>query len=382
MNNWIPLSTPTFEGNEWNYVKECIDTGWVSSVGQFVNRFEEEIANFTGANYAIATMNGTSALHLSLLLAGVQPGDAVIIPSLTFVATANAVAYLGAEPILIDSKSDTWQMDLDLLSEFLEFNTYTKNKVCLLKDSGQKIGAIVPVHVLGNLVDMDHLCSLAERFQIPVVEDSTEALGSTLNGKHAGTFGLFGTLSFNGNKLITTGGGGMILTNQPILAQKAKHLTTQAKADPLEYFHDEIGFNYRLVNILAAIGVAQLEKIPNFLDKHHTIFEIYKNGLAFLPGSSWQKSIPNASPNHWITTICFPKADSLLQYLLHHKIQARKFWVPMHMLPMFKSNRYIHRENISERLYNNAISLPSSSNLSAENQDFIIRKILEFYDQA
>lgn len=241
----IPLSVPNLNGNEWKYIKECLDTNWVSSVGSYVDKFEKSLVDFTGAKYAVSTVNGSAALHISMLLAGVQQNDYVIIPNVTFIASANTVTYLKASPILIDIDVDTWQMDLNLLEEFLSKETEVKNNACHYKKNNRIIRCIMPVHVLGNMCDMDKLIDIAGRFCLTIVEDATESLGSYYKEKHSGTFGLFGCISFNGNKIITTGGGGMILTNDETLAKKAKHLTTQAKSDSFEYLHDEIGYNYR-----------------------------------------------------------------------------------------------------------------------------------------
>jgi perosamine synthetase len=271
----IPLSVPNLAGNEWKYIKECLDTNWVSSVGSYVDRFELLLAEFTGAQYAVATSSGTTALHLSLLLAGVQPGDRVLVPNLTFVASANAVRHAGAEPIFVDVDAGTWQMDLDLVENYLGS-----------EQNRARVSAIMPVHVLGNMVDMKRLLALAARYELPVIEDATESLGTTLGGSAAGTFGLVGCLSFNGNKIITTGGGGMILTNDQSLAQRAKHLSTQAKADPIEFYHDEVGYNYRLVNVLAAMGVAQMEQLPGFLARKAEISAFYKQEQT---SASWRR---------------------------------------------------------------------------------------------
>ncbi|MEM6807169.1 MAG: aminotransferase class I/II-fold pyridoxal phosphate-dependent enzyme, partial [Bacteroidota bacterium] len=260
----IPLSIPTLGGNEWTYIKECLDTNWVSSVGSYVTAFEESLASYTGAPYAIATVNGTAALHISLILAGVERDDYVIVPNITFIASANSVAYAGANPLFIDIEEESWQMDLNLLESFLIEETEESENGRIYKKDGKRIKAIMPVHVLGNMTEMDRLMDIARRFALLVIEDSTEALGSRYKGQHAGTFGELGCFSFNGNKIITTGGGGMIVTADEEKAKRAKHLTTQAKADPFAYVHDEIGYNYRLVNILAAMGVAQMEKLDAF----------------------------------------------------------------------------------------------------------------------
>lgn len=278
----IPLSVPNIKGNEWQYVKNCLDTGWISSAGAYVNKFEEAIQNYTGVKYAIACMNGTAGLQVSLNLAGVSPDEIVIAPNLTFVATLNAISYSGAQIALIDVYEDSWQLDVDLLKNWLEKNTITKfvneNPVTTEIASGKKIGAIMPVYVLGGFIDVDKLVEISATYGIPLIEDSTEALGSFKNGRHAGTFGLTGVLSFNGNKIISTGGGGMILTNDKEIANRAKHITTTAKTDPLDYFHNEVGYNYRLVNILAAIGVAQMENFESILKrKKKSMLFIEKN---------------------------------------------------------------------------------------------------------
>jgi len=226
----IPLSSPNISGNEWTYIKDCLDTGWVSSAGAYVGKMEEDVARFTGSPFAVATSNGTTALHISLLLAGVRAGDLVLSPDITFVAPVNSIKYLGADPVLIDSDPQTWQMDLKILDSFLSGETETSSRGCYHLSSGKRIGAILPVHVLGGLCDMDLLMEISGRHGIPVVEDATEALGSRYREKHAGTFGLLGCFSFNGNKIITTGGGGMVVTADPNLAKRCKHLTTQAKS--------------------------------------------------------------------------------------------------------------------------------------------------------
>ncbi|MBK9150491.1 MAG: LegC family aminotransferase [Saprospiraceae bacterium] len=383
----IPLSIPNISGNEWKYVKDCLDTGWISSVGSYVNLFEEKVAEFTGAKYAVAAMNGTAALHLSLQLAGVRQGDLVIVPDITFVASCNAIAYLGAEPLLIDVDPLTWQMDLDILEEFLDQKSFTVgsydesgNEVLSshIKDTGRRIGAIMPVHVLGNMVDMDRLMALSEKYHLPVVEDSTEALGSYYKGKHAGTFGIFGTLSFNGNKIISTGGGGMILTNDANLAKKAKHLTTQAKTDPFEYDHDAIGYNYRLVNILAAVGVAQMEQLPGFLKRKKEIDAYYRNELES-ENLKFQKVTDGVEPNNWLHTMWVEHQRPLIEHLLKNEVQCRPFWVPMHQLEMFKSCTFVSEKQISEQVYRHCISIPSSTGLTDDQVHKVAEVIKAFY---
>lgn len=375
----IPLSVPHLAGNEWKYIKECLDTNWVSSVGEFVNRFEKNTAEFTGAKHAVATSNGTSALHISLMLSGVGRDDYVIAPNITFIASINSIAYTGASPILIDVDRHTWQMDLDLLETFLAGQTYIKEGKCFLVSDNRCVKAIMPVHVLGNMCDMNRLMKIADQYRLSVVEDATEALGSFYNNRHAGTFGKFGTLSYNGNKIITTGGGGVILTNDEALGKKAKHITTQAKADEFEYYHDEVGYNYRLVNILAAMGVAQMEQLPGFLERKKAITQRYNKRIQAIEGVSIMQVIPGVRPNNWLYTVIVPQMRELMKYLLENKVQVRPLWVPMNQLPMYTSSLYVQKENVSSYLYENCISLPCSSGISDSDVDKVCALIEEFY---
>ncbi len=375
----IPLSVPNISGNEWQYIKDCLDTSWVSSVGSYVNQFERITAEYTGAKYAVATSNGTSAIQIALILAGVKAYDLVIAPNITFVASINAIKYTGANPILIDIDFNTWQMDVDLLEEFLINNTVIENNTCFYKATRQIIRAILPVHVLGNMGDMDKLISLSKQYHLTVVEDSTEALGSYYKGKHAGTFGLLGTLSYNGNKLITTGGGGMILTDDEGLAKKAKHLTTQAKAKPDEYFHDEIGYNFRLVNVLAAMGVAQMEQLTMFLKRKSEITAFYNARLSKIEGFVNQKILVDVNPNYWLYTIKIPRAKSLLAHFKNLAIEARPFWVPMNQLPANESDLYYTKTDVSNQIYDTCVSLPCSTNITDEQLEMVVKHIEQFY---
>jgi perosamine synthetase len=375
----IPLSVPNISGNEWTYIKECLDTNWVSSVGSYVTKFEKTLAEYTGAKYAIATSNGTAALHISLQLAGVERGDLVVIPNITFVATANAVKYTGADPVMIDIDTNTWQMDLGLLEEFLQTHTEIREGFSFHKKLNRRISAIVPVHVLGNMCDMDQFIRIAQKYRLTIVEDSTEALGSKFRGKHAGTFGLFGTSSFNGNKIISTGGGGMILTNEEKLAAKAKHLTTQAKADPNEYYHDETGYNYRLVNILAAMGVAQMEQLDAFIKRKKVVAQMYKNELSFIEGFKTQKVIEGVEPNHWLFTAKVPEKEGLIAHLKSKGVEARSFWVPMNRLPMMTKDLYFTHNDISQDVYQACVSLPCSTSIKDDEVNQVIQFVKDFY---
>jgi len=381
----IPLSIPNINGNEWKYVKDCLDTGWISSAGEYVNQFEKAIQEYTGAKYAIACMNGTAGLQVSLNIAGVSSNDIVLAPNLTFVATLNAISYLGAEIALIDVCEDSWQMDIDLLQNWLAVNTSTKfiNGKPVTREiaSGKKIGAIMPVYVLGGFINVEKLMEISAAYGISLIEDSTEALGSFKNGKHAGTFGLTGVISFNGNKIISTGGGGIILTNNKNIANRAKHITTTAKTDPLDYFHDEVGYNYRLVNILAAIGVAQMENFESILKRKKEIDALYRSELHGIGDIKFQTNDPNSDPNCWLFTFRTKKMRELLNHLNNNKIQSRPFWTPMNNLPMYKDLKYINENDISNKIFKECISIPSSSNLTIEDQNKVITEIKTFYKQ-
>ena len=375
----VLLSGPNMGGNVWKYVKDCLDTGWVSSVGAYVDQFEKITAEFAGTKYAVATSSGTTALHIALILAGVNENDYVVTNNVTFVATCNAIKYTGAHPILIDADERNWQMDLDLLESFLNESTEQRNGFCYHKKDGKRIPVIMPVHVLGNICDMDRLMSLAKKHNIVVIEDSTEALGSFYRNKHAGSFGLMGTFSYNGNKIITTGGGGMIVTDDEMLAKKAKHLTTQAKSDSFEYIHDEVGYNYRLVNVAAAMGVAQMEQLSEFLKRKKEIIAFYKNELKSIGDISFQQVDADVNPNWWMPTIKTSRQKEALKLLNESKFQSRPFWVPMNRLVMFKEDTYVTQKNNAESLYNTCLSIPCSTNITDEQLEGVVQKIKEAF---
>lgn len=373
----IPLSVPNIAGNEWQYVKECLDTGWISSVGEYVNKFEQMVADFARAKYGVAAVNGTAALHISLLLSGVKLNDYVLLPNLTFVASANAIKYIGADPLLIDADPDLWQMDLDLLESFLQTDTVKKDGELFYKKDNRRISAIMPVHILGNMCDMDRLQSILSNYPLAVVEDATEALGTSYKGKHAGTFSKFGCFSFNGNKIISTGGGGVIVTDDEQLAKKAKHITTTAKASVDEYYHDEIGFNYRLVNVLAAIGVAQMEQLPSFIKRKKEAVAFYKKELSGIADIRFQKELPDVQTNGWLFTIQTDQQQNLLDHLNANKILSRRFWMPMNKLPMYASCPYIHKKDVADYIYNTCLSIPCSTSITDEQLQIVVQEIKE-----
>lgn len=380
----IPLSAPSFNGNEWKYVKECIDTEWVSSAGKYVDIFETNISTYTKSKFAIACVNGTSALHISLKLAGVSPGDEVIVPTLTFIAPINAVNYCGASPVFIDADS-YYNIDSEKTINFIKEQTIFKNGFSYNKKTFAKVSAIIPVHVWGNAVWLDELCDLCQERNISIVEDSSESLGTVFidgsnKNKHTGTIGKIGCISFNGNKIITTGGGGIILTNDSDIAEKAKYLTTQAKDDPIRYHHDEVGYNYRLNNIQSALGVAQLEQLPNILKRKKEIFKQYSENIKRVEGVSLAP-LPNyAKNNHWLNIIQIDdkifgkRIDSLIKHLDKFKIQSRPVWRLNHKQKPYK-NFQTYKIEKSTKLVKKSLCLPSSQSISNSDIDFIIQKI-------
>jgi len=376
----IPLSIPHLAGNEWSYVKECLDTGWVSSAGSYVNKFEQKVADASHRKHGVACMNGTSGLHLVMRLLGVSSGDLVIVPNITFVASANAVTYLGASPLLIDVDPATWQLSADQLERCLRDEcARDQDGVIRFRKTGQRVAAIMLVHVLGNFGDLERYAALAKQYGLPIVEDATEAQGSTWNHRPAGSFSEAGVFSYNGNKIITTGGGGMIVTDDEALAQRAKHLSTQAKPDPKEYFHDAIGYNYRLVNILAAIGVAQIEQLPLILARKREIDAYYRSELNGVGDIWFQKILAKAEPNCWLFTFGTKHMRPLLAFLNENGVQSRPFWVPMNQLPMFADAPYINVYDHSSRVFETSISIPCSAGISDHELATVVEMIKQFY---
>lgn len=372
----VLLSVPNVAGNEWKYVKECLDTGWISSAGSYVDKFEQMVAEYAGAKYGIATMNGTAGLHIALILAGVKPGDYVIVSNITFVASANAIKYAGADPILIDADLDTWQMDLGLLELFLDNETHTNSKgERLLNRDGRCVRVIMPVHVQGNIFDMERFEQICTRYGIPFVEDAAEALGSKYKGQSAGTFGEMGVFSFNGNKIISTGGGGVIVTDNEALAKQAKHLTTTAKTDPMAYFHDQVGYNYRLVNVLAAIGVAQMELLPAFVEKKKAIGNFYKEQLSGVADIRFQEVGNEVDHNNWLFTIKTNHQTKLLEYLNANKVLCRPFWMPMNQLPMYKNCLYVTEEDNCKEIHETCMAIPCSTNITEDELGIVVEEI-------
>lgn len=364
----IPLSVPELQGNEWKYVKECLESGWVSSAGPFVDRFERETAAYVGMTHAVAVINGTAALHTALRVVGVQPEDEVLVSDLTFIAPVNAIRYCGAHPVFVDADPTTWQMDVEKAAAFLEQECELRGEACYNRHTGRRVHAIVPVHILGLTCEMDRIVELARRHRLRVVEDAAEAIGVRYRGRHAGTVGDVGVLSFNGNKLITCGGGGMLLTDRPDDATYARYLTTQAKDDELEYLHNEVGYNYRLTNLQAAVGVAQLEQLDGFIARKRAIARAYDEAFRDLDGITTMPRPAHTESTSWLYTILLKAGTSLAQRQafirrLHAQgIGARPLWRPIHTLPPYRNCQAVAIEH-AIRLYERAVSLPCSVGL-------------------
>jgi perosamine synthetase len=364
------LHEPSFNGNEWLYLKECLDSTFVSSVGKFVDRFEVDLANFTGAKHAVAVVNGTAALHIALKLAGVQTGDEVLLPALTFVATANAVTYCNATPHFVDSETCTLGMDAAKLRDYLTRHTEQRAGQCINRATGQVIRALVPMHTFGHPVDVEGLLAIAYDLNIALVEDAAESLGSYYHGQHTGTFGLLGTLSFNGNKTITTGGGGAILTNDTVLARYAKHLTTTAKLPHAwEYSHDEIGYNYRLPNLNAALGCAQLEQLPAMLAAKRELFTRYQTAFSQVVGLKLKAEPAQCQSNYWLQTLLLDtdhadQRDVVLKATNDAGFMTRPVWILMHELAPFKDCPSMDLA-IAQSLTQRLINIPSSASLAS-----------------
>jgi perosamine synthetase len=362
------LHEPQFNGNEWKYLKECLDSTYVSSVGKFVDRFESDLAAFSGVRYAVAMVNGTCALHIALQLAGVKPGDEVLVPALTFVATANAVSYCGATPHFVDSEESTLGVDPNALREYLQAITEIRGGQCINLNTGCVIRALVPMHTFGHPVDIEGVLAVARDFGLALVEDAAESLGSTYQQRHTGTFGLMGVLSFNGNKTITTGGGGAILTSDEELAKRAKHLTTTAKVlHRWDYVHDEIAYNYRLPNINAALGCAQLEQLEEILKAKRKLFERYKTAFENIPQMSIVDEPASCRSNYWLQALLLDESvsserDTLLAATNDAGLMTRPVWTLMHrLLPYQKCPKM--RLAVAESLEKRLINLPSSNYL-------------------
>ena len=367
-NASFELHEPRFTGNELNYLKQCVETGWVSSLGEFVTKFEKDLSNFTGASHAIATSNGTAALHTCLMLVDVKPGDEVLVPALTFVATGNVVAYCAATPNFYDSEPHTLGVNVQKLREYLASNCRVVGSDCVNKATGRRIRALIAMHTFGHPCDLAPLKDLCLDFKIRLIEDAAESLGSYYKGVHTGLFGEVAALSINGNKIVTTGGGGAILTSDPEIARRARHLTTTAKVShQWGFFHDQVGYNYRMPNINAALGCAQMESIGQLIENKRRLAARYQNVFNNIPGVRIFKEANYARSNYWLNVLLLEKADvgardRVLAAANAVGIKARPAWTLLYKLPMFQTCPRTDMAG-SELIENSLINLPSSPHL-------------------
>ncbi len=364
----VPLHAPLFIGNEKKYLDECIDTTFVSSVGKFVDRFEEEIAAYTGAKKAVVCVSGTNALHMAMMLVGVQRDDEVLTQALTFIATCNAISYIGAHPVFIDVDMETLGLSPKAVQTWLKKNAELKNNICYNKKTGRRVKACVPMHTFGHPVKIDELVQICNEWHIELVEDAAESIGSLYKGQHTGTFGKVGAISFNGNKTITTGGGGMLLFQDEELGKLAKHLTTQAKVPHRWAFvHDHIGYNYRMPNINAALGCAQLENLDRYIENKRETAQIYTDFFKNIPDITFFIEPEDCRSNYWLNVIILKDKiaqQEFLEYTNNHGVMTRPVWELMNRLDMFKHCESDGLKN-TEWLADRIVNIPSSVRLKA-----------------
>ena len=370
----IPNAVPCLAGNEWAYLKECLDTNWVSSAGPFVERFEREIAAYTGVRHAIATVNGTAALHVALLVAGVRAGDEVLVPSLTFIATANAIRYCGAEPVFVDSDAVTWTVDPAKVEDFLRRECVVRNGEVIDRATGRRVSALLPVHLYGHPVDLDALEPIIRRWPMALVE-----------GRRVGSRGAAGCLSFNGNKIITSGGGGMVLTDDDARAARARYLTTQARDPGPEWIHREVGFNYRLTNLHAALGVAQLEQLDAFVERKRATARAYSRALGALKGVTPLEEASWAVSSYWMYSVLLDDSWGDVRALIRRGnadgIQLRPLWRPLHTQPAFAGCR-ADRIDVATRLYDRGVSLPCSVGITPQEREAVVAALAAMREHA
>ncbi|HDR8098604.1 aminotransferase class I/II-fold pyridoxal phosphate-dependent enzyme [Bacillus paranthracis] len=372
----IYLSSPHMSGNEQKYIKDAFDSNWIAPLGPNVDEFERELASFVGVKGGAAVSSGTAAIHLALRLLDVQKGDTVFCSSFTFVASANPIVYLGAEPVFIDSEPETWNMS----PQALAFALHDANK------AGKLPKAVILVHLYGQSAKVDEILSLCNQYDVPIIEDAAESLGSTYKGKASGTFGRFGIYSFNGNKIITTSGGGMLVSDDVEALEKARFLATQAKDPAPHYEHSKVGYNYRMSNILAGIGRGQLEVLEDRVRARRSVYKRYYKELSLIPGFYFMPELENTRSNRWLTTLTIDEKESaissgkLLRILAEENIEARPMWKPLHLQPLFKGKKYYphsKNEDMSQYLFQSGICLPSGSNMLEEDQQRVIQGILK-----
>lgn len=371
---FIYLSSPHMGSRERELLLQAFDSNWVAPLGPYVDQFEAEFAKYVGVSHAVALSSGTAALHLSLLILGVKPGDKVLTSTLTFVATANAIKYVGAEPVFIDCDKNTWNMNPDLLAEELH-RIYT---------SGERVAAVMPVDLYGRPADYEAILEICARYDVSVIEDAAEALGASYKGKKTGNFGKMAAFSFNGNKIITTSGGGMLVSENKAWIDKARYLATQARMPAPHYQHEDIGFNYRLSNLLAAVGCGQLQVLDEHVSRRREIYHKYANSLGDI--MEFKTETLGEKSNRWLTTALIDSKklggtpEQLRQFMLKNQIECRPIWKPLHLQPVFQGNRVVGGE-VSKKIFETGICLPSGSNMTEEDLNYVIGKIREFQSE-
>lgn len=381
----IPLCTPHIRDGEWELVKQCIESEWVSYAGSFVTDFEKDIASYSGSSHAAVTISGTSAIHVALVVSGVLPDDEVLIPALSFVAPANAIRYCNAWPVFIDVSETTWQWDMTQVEDFLRNHCERKADGSLTNiHTGRRIGAMMPVHLLGGMADMERIISLSQEFHLPLVEDAAEAFGARWNGHGIGTpqagyesISRMVCTSFNGNKIMTTGGGGAIMSNCAKQVERARHLSTTAKSDPIEFDHDEVGYNYRMSNMAAALGVGQLRQMDDFVARKTSIARTYDEAFGKHPAIiSSCPDTPNVTSSHWLYTLRLRENPrELLNELGSLGIQTRPLWKPLSTLSFF-AGCHVHSDRVTRKLAEHCLSIPCSVGLSESEQQRVIDSLL------
>jgi len=383
----IPLMVPELAGNEWQYLRECLDTNWVSTAGPFVPRFEQATASYLGAGHAVATINGTAALHIALLVAGVRPDDEVLVSSLTFIASANAVRYVGAWPVFVDSEPAYFQMDPQKVFDFLRKECQWRNRALRNRSTGRRVKAILPTDLVGHPVDMDGLLEAATNYNLTVIEDAAQALGAEYKARKVGRLGHVACLSFNGNKIVTAGGGGMVVTDNKTWAKHAAYLTSQARDTPTEYIHGDIGYNYRLSNLHAALGLAQMEKLDEYVAVKRQIAAKYTAELDSLPGVTVPVEASWAVSTFWLYTIlldetaCGLNAGTMVDGLERMNVQARRLWMPVHMQKPYHGFQ-TYRVETAPRVYEEGLTLPCSVGLNHEDQQMVVDSVRKLISDA
>lgn len=377
--NYIPLSVPHLVGNEKKYVNECIDSNWISAGGEFTRRFEDEFAKYTGAEFAVAVSSGTAALHLALIAAGVKRGEGVFAPTITFIAPINAISYVGAQPVFVDVDSDSLGISPESVQQFIDKYCYFKDGVLINRFSNEKISAILAVHIYGHSARIDELREISDKYNLALIEDASESIGTRYKDKHVGTFGDFGCFSFSGNKLLATGNGGIFLTNNEAIADRVRHLRQQATTDTHYFYHDEVGYNYRMSNIAAAIGLAQMEYLPQTITSKRKIHLIYERAFEEVEGIKLFTELDWCRSNYWMAILQVPseRRDEFIEYMSNHLIESRPIWELNNRHPMYSACPCANIDN-SIDLHESVVAIPCNQAMTEEDAQHVVDTVLDF----